>query len=105
MGENMYVVQVEVYFTKETTVEQAEELLDIVVEECPFGLSVKNDYDGVHVRTVEFIDNLQQFSLDDFKRAFNRMVAKDLTSNKRMKTYGAYCWEMDVDDPTWSKSH
>ena len=107
MSEKMYVVQFEVYFIKGTTVEQAEKLIDPVAEVCPFPVVVQNDYDGVHVREVHFVDNLHDFDPDDFRKAIREMLANDATKSNPpcISIVGEYYWEMDVDDPTWNKTY
>lgn len=104
MSEKMYVVQFEVYFTKGTTIEQAEQTIDPVADVCPFPITVKNDYNGVQVREVHFVDNLQEFDPDEFRKAVSKMLANDATKSKTpcISILGGYYWEMDVDDPTWN---
>ncbi len=106
MSEMMYVVQFEVYFVKGTTVEQAEELIDPVAAVCPFPVVVRDDYDGVQVREVRFVDNSQEFDPDAFERAISKMLANDATKSNPpcISIMGMYYWEMGVDDPTWSKT-
>lgn len=106
MSEMMYVVQFEVYFVKGTTVEQAEELIDPVADACPFPVTVRDDYNGVHVRELHFVDNLQEFDPDEFRKAVSKMLANNSTKSSPpcISIMGAYYWEMDVDDPTWSKT-
>lgn len=106
MSEKMYVVQFEVYFFKGTTIVQAENLIDPVAEVCPFPITVKNDYNGVQVREVHFVDNLQEFDPAKFRRAISKILADDATKSNPtcISIMGAYYWEMDVDDPTWDKT-
>ncbi|MCK9602450.1 MAG: hypothetical protein M0R06_25615 [Sphaerochaeta sp.] len=104
--EKMYVVQFEVYFTEGTTVEQVEQTIDPVADVCPFPITVRNDYGEVQVREVHFVDNLQEFDPDVFRKAVSKMLANNSTKSNPpcISIMGAYYWEMNVDDPAWNKT-
>ncbi len=106
MSEKMYVIQFEAYFVKGTTVEQADKIIDPVAAVCPFPITIMDDYGGVQVREVRFVDNLQEFDPDEFRKAVSKMLANDATKSKTpcISIMGAHYWEMDVDDPTWNKT-
>lgn len=105
MSEMMYVVQLEIYFRRGTTVEQAEKAIKPLADVCPFPIRVeRSSQEEASVRELEFVDNIGGFDPKEFQNVVRKVLEKDATATNSISIMGAYYWEMDPDEPTWHKS-
>ena len=81
MSEMMYVVQLEIYFRRGTTVEQAEKAIKPLADVCPFPIRVeRSSQEEASVRELEFVDNIGGFDPKEFQNVVRKVLEKDATA-------------------------
>jgi hypothetical protein len=95
MGEEMYVVQVEIYFHTVEDAKRAREE-DIIGEMfADADVSLKT-YDRM-MKSFKFHDNCDHFDVRTFKDTF-KSIEDDMESHN-IESMHAWIWEMDTDEP------